>query len=224
MPTRRSYHEVMKPADDARRNYRQLVAEGYDRCAPAFNAARSLEPPTELGLLIERLPAGARVLDLGCGAGVPITRALAERFRVTGVDVSPGQLALAREQAPGATFLQRDMMGCDFAPESFDAVVSFYAIFHLPREEHEPLFRKIHGWLRPGGLLLATLAMTDESAYTEEFFDVEMYWSNYGIDEYRTMLERTAFEVLQSGVLHHGYDDEGAKPERHPIVLARKAS
>jgi len=224
MPTPRSYHDVMKRADDANRNYRQLVANGYDRCAPAFNAVRSVEPPAELGLLLERLSAGARVLDLGCGAGVPITRALAERFRVTGVDVSAGQLALAREQAPGATFLQRDIMACDFAAESFDAVVSFYAIFHLPREEHEPLFRRIHGWLRPGGLLLATLAMTDESAYTEEFFDVEMYWSNYGIDEYRTMLERTAFEVLQSGVLHHGYDDEGAKPERHPIVLARKAS
>jgi len=213
----------MKAADDARRNYRQLVAEGYDQCAPAFNAARSTEPPTELDLILERLPAGARLLDLGCGAGVPITRALAARFEVTGVDVSEAQLALACEQAPGATFLQRDMMACDFAAESFDAVVSFYAIFHLPREEHEPLFRKIHSWLRPRGLLLATLAMTDEAAYTEEFFEVEMYWSNYGIDEYRSMLERTGFEILDSGVLRHGYDDDAAKPEQHPIVLAQKA-
>ncbi|MBI5289480.1 MAG: class I SAM-dependent methyltransferase [Chloroflexi bacterium] len=212
----------MEPANDARRDYRRLVANGYDVCAPAYNAARSLEPPAELRPLMRRLPDGAQVLDLGCGAGVPITRALAARFAVTGVDVSAGQLALARDQVPGATFLQCDMMACDFAAGSFDAVVSFYAIFHLPREEHERLFRKIHGWLRRGGYLLATLAMTDEAAYTEEFFDVEMYWSNYGIDEYRAMLERTGFDVLESGVLHHGYDDEGAKAEQHPIVLARR--
>ncbi len=161
------------------------------------------------------------MLDLGCGAGAPITRALAEQFAVTGVDVSAGQLALARKQAPGATFLQGDMMSCDFPAESFDAVVSFYAIFHLPREEHEPLLRKIHDWLRPGGYLLATLAMTNEAAYTEEFFDVEMYWSHYSAEEYRAMLTRTGFVLIESGVLHHGYDDDTAKPEQHPIFFAQ---
>jgi cyclopropane fatty-acyl-phospholipid synthase-like methyltransferase len=212
----------MKRADDPDRDYRALVARSYDARPPAYNAARSMEPPAELDLLLERLPPGSRVLDLGCGAGVPIARALSQQHVVTGVDVSARQLALARAQAPGATFLQSDMMGCEFADQSFDAVVSFYAIFHVPREEHEALFRRIHGWLRPGGLLLATLAMTDEAAYTEEFFGVEMYWSNYGIEEYRSMLERVGFEVLESGVVEHGYDDAGAKPERHPLVLARK--
>ncbi len=213
----------MRPADDPTRDYRQLVAEGYDRCAPAYSDARSRDSEAALAPIIDRLPAASCVLDLGCGAGVPVARTLSRLYDVIGADISASMLHLARVQAPEAALVRADMATVAFAADSFDAVVSFYAIFHLPREEHEPLLRRIHGWLRPGGLLLATLAMTDEPAYTEEFFGVEMYWSNYGLDAYPPMLKRAGFEVLAVSVLEHGYDDPAAKPERHPLVLAQKA-
>ena len=41
-----------------------------------------------------------RVLDLGCGAGVPIARRLAERYKVTGVDISERQIMLVRRNVP----------------------------------------------------------------------------------------------------------------------------
>lgn len=211
----------MKPADP-KRDYRDLVREGYDRLAAIFNAARVTEDAPALSPLLDALPAGSRVLDLGCGAGVPVARTLARAHRVLGVDVSEGQLALAREQVPGAEFLRADMSRVEFPAGSFNAVVSFYAIFHLPLEEHAPLIGRIADWLRPGGYLLATVSPQHEEGYTEDFFGEEMYWSNLGLREYLAILGDCGFEVMQRNSVGHGYPDEGAKAERHPLLFARK--
>jgi cyclopropane fatty-acyl-phospholipid synthase-like methyltransferase len=213
----------VKPADDPTRDYRILVRVGYDACAPAFNAERREASADALMPLLARLPAGARVLDLGCGAGMPVASTLATRYRVVGVDLSSGQLALARQQVPSADFVLGDIGSCAFAPASFDAIVSFYAIFHLPRSEHQPLFARVYEWLKPGGYLLASLAMTDEGNYTEEdFFGVEMYWSNFDMPRYRTMLADASFDLLAEATLTHGYADSGAPAETHPVVFAQR--
>lgn len=210
----------MKPATDATRDYRLLVRDAYDRCASDYNAARSSEPPDALDLL-EDLPLGSRVLDLGCGGGVPVARTLAERHAVVGVDLSASMLRLARAQVPGASFVRADMGTVAFTPASFDAIVSFYAVFHLPRELQPALFRRTHRWLRPGGRLVVSVGGTDEPPYTEKFFGVEMYWSHYGTAHYREMLVQAGFEIIEERVLRHGYRDDGAPAESHPLLLAR---
>jgi cyclopropane fatty-acyl-phospholipid synthase-like methyltransferase len=208
----------LKPAGPGR-DYRALVKQTYDQIAADYNQGRLDEPADAdyLTPLIERLTPGARVLDLGCGAGVPITRALAERHEVTGVDFSSKQLALARLQVPAARFIQTDMTSCDFPQAHFDAVVSFFAIFHLPREEQDSLFERVHGWLKPGGYFLATLALENEAAYTEDdYFGREMYWSNFGIEEYRRLLIETGFEPVGEWL-------QADSDEAHPLLLVRRA-
>lgn len=215
----------MKRADDPTVDYRKLVRDGYDRCSAAFSEARKREPGTELAPLLERLTPGSRVLDVGCGAGLPIAGALARAgHRVTGVDVSVEQIKRARENVPSGEFMVADAVAAEFPPESFAAVVSFYALFHLPREEHEELFRRIARWLAPGGWFLASVTHFREDAYTEDdFFGVRMYWSNWSLDDYRGMLERLGFELLEAGTLGHGYDEaENHRPEAHPLLFARK--
>lgn len=212
----------MKLADDPSRDYKRLVIDSYDRCAAAFNAERVTEAADALAPLMARLHPGARVLDLGCGAGVPVARTLSERFDVVGADISASQLSLARRQAPGASLLRTDMERLHFAPSSFDAVVSFYAVFHLPREQQPDLFSRMFEWLRPGGYALVSLGRTDEPAYTEDFFGVEMYWSHYGTAQYRTMLLEAGFELIEEQILDHGYRNDGAPVERHPLFFMRK--
>lgn len=212
----------MKLADDPSRDYKRLIIDGYDRCATAFNTEREAEAADALAPLMTLLPARARVLDLGCGAGVPVARTLSERFDVVGADISASQLSLARRQAPGVALLRGDMEHLHFAPSSFDAVVSFYAVFHLPREQQPDLFSRMFEWLRPGGYALVSLGRTEEPAYTEDFFGVEMYWSHYGTEQYRTMLLEAGFEPIEEQILDHGYRDDGAPVEQHPLFFLQK--
>jgi SAM-dependent methyltransferase len=154
---------------------------------------------------------------------VPVARTLSAHFEVVGADISSSQLALARTQASGVALLRADMEHLHFAPSSFDAVVSFYAIFHIRRREQVGLFARIHEWLRPGGYLLASLGTTNMPSYTEpDFFGVEMYWSHYGTAEYGEMLRKAGFETIEERVLTPGYRDDGAPAEQHPLFLVRK--
>ena len=214
----------MKPANDPLINYKLLVQQGYDRCAVSYHNARWTKAPAELSRLTSRLKRGDHVLDVGCGAGVPVTRDLAKGFTVTGVDFSQAMIQLARCNVPDGTFIQADTMSAEFPPSRFDGVVAFYSVFHLPREEHEALFRRIHGWLKPGGYFLATLTNSSQAAYTEDgFFGVTMFWSNYGIDEYKDKLISSGFAILENTATGDGYaQGYSATDEVHPVVLALK--
>ena len=184
--------------DDA---HRRTVESGYDRIAEQYLSTKDPEDPLALGALEDLaslLPSGAAVLDLGCGAGVPATRWLADRgFAVTGVDVSARQLELARENVPEATFLKADMTEVAFAPETFDAVVAFHSIIHVPRAEHSALLGRINRWLKPGGAFLATMTVTDYEGRDEDWegWGAPMAWSHYGRDANMAMLRETGFEI-----------------------------
>jgi SAM-dependent methyltransferase len=159
---------------EERARQRALVRRGYDAISLAYrgddgpaSAASAEDASRYAGWAAELaglLPAGARVLDLGCGAGVPATKQLTDLgLQVIGVDFSGVQLARARRLVPAARLIQADMAALQFAPASLDAVVSFYALIHLPLADQRPLFARIRSWLRPGGLLLA---ITGAQAWT----------------------------------------------------------
>ncbi len=210
----------MKPATDPKTDYKLLVKAGYDSCARAYMKARE-NGPLHLEPLLGLLAPSSRVLDLGCGCGVPVAKALAANHSVIGVDFSQGQLALARAQVPGAEFIEADISAVHFSPSSFDAVVALWVIFHLPRAEQLDVLRSIATWLKPGGYLLATLSKWNEEPYTEDFLGVEMFWTNFAFDEYVGYLSQLGFEVLDTSTLAHGFDDS-YPPEEHPLVFARK--
>ena len=214
----------MMPANNPEVDYRALVRRSYDACAEEYGESRRVEPGIEIRGLLDRLENGAAVLDIGCGTGVPIAKSLANRYQVTGVDVSQEMISWARQNVPTGEFVCDDMMSVEFKPARFDAVVAFYSIFHIPREEHPTLFSRIHKWLKLGGYLLCTLSHTSEEGYTEnDFFGVTMYWSNYGLMEYLVMLADAGFRVVDVASTSSGYEDsfEGVI-EDHPLVLVQK--
>jgi SAM-dependent methyltransferase len=212
----------MNPAVDPNIDHKALVREGYNRCARAYADARAKEPADELNLLLARVASPAAVLDLGCGSGIPVARTLAERFSVTGVDFSAEQIRLARKHVPAATFIECDLSQLDLPAASFHAVVAFYVLFHLPRHEQLGLLASIWKWLKPGGCFLGTLSRWDEEPYTEpDFFGVEMFWTNFGLERYQQILRNHGFELLHVTTTGHGYDDLRS-PEQHPLVFARK--
>src|SRR4029079_6916106 len=154
------------PADATEIDPKQVVAAGYDRIAEQYLAWSGLRPSPArlraLALADERIPRGAEVLELGCGAGLPMTAAIARDRRLTGVDISASQIALARRNVPGAAFIEADLTSLEIAPASVDALVAFYVLTHVPRDEHAALLGRIRSWLRPGGVLIGSFGVEDD--------------------------------------------------------------
>jgi SAM-dependent methyltransferase len=183
----------------------QLVGEGYDRIGERFDEWREriVGDPRERWLteLTSRLWDGARVLELGCGSGLAETRLLAQRYRVTGVDVSATQIKRARANVPTARFVHADFTMLELPPASFEAVCSFYAFNHVPRELLPLVFERVHGWLRPGGYLLVSLGAGDTPAWTGEWLGTTMFFSGYEPETNRRLLEQAGFERLLDEVV-----------------------
>jgi len=169
--------------------------------------------------LIERLPANAKVLDAGCGAGIPISQMLSEHFDVTGVDFSEAQVELAKQHVPRANFICRDMTKLDFPENTFDGICSYYAIIHIPREEHQALLNNFHRMLKPEGFALLCLGaehLIDE--IDENYLGTRMYWSHYDTETYLKMLMDCGLSIIWSKQIA----DESCEGSGHLFVLVQK--
>ena len=178
---------------------KRVVASGYDRMAARYlkwGAAIEGDPRHRmLAEFSDRLPADAHVLDLGCGAGIPSTRQLVQRFDVLGVDISRSQLELARRNVPEAEFLLGDFSEIQLPEGAFQGVVALYAVPHLPREQHAQLFVDVFRWLAPGGLFLATLGATDSPDWTGEWLGEEMFFSSHDAEANRQLIRAAGFNL-----------------------------
>ncbi len=203
---------------------KQLIASGYDAIADEFadwqRGIRGSQRLERLDDLLRRLPLQPDVLELGSGAGVRSTRILAERGRLTGVDISGEQVRRARERVPEARFIHADFMEVDFAEATFDAVVSFYVLNNLPRDELSPLLERVHRWLRPEGWFLASFPTTDNPGWRGEWLGVEMFFSGYDAATTVGLVRESGLEVVEDAVETMIEPDYGEG--RWLWVLARK--
>jgi SAM-dependent methyltransferase len=190
-----------EPAIDPKR----VVADGYDTIAERYFEWSDASPsPTRLAWLeraVRRIPLGSDVLDLGCGAGIPMTRALAAGRRVTGVDLSARQIELGQRNVPEATFIQADMTTLELPPDSLDAVVAFYSLTHLPQDELPVVLASILRWLRPGGVFLGSMGAYEAPDEIEaDWLGVPMFFGHPGAKRNRAMVRRTGF-VIETAVV-----------------------
>ncbi len=184
---------------------KEIVSRGYDVIGEQYVtwSSRETDGPREryLALLEERLPPGSQILELGCGTGALTTTRLATRFAVTGVDISPRSLEVGRRRVPDATFVQADMTRLELPPASVDAVTAFYSMTHVPREEHPGLLGKIARWLRPGGLLVATMGAGSVAGDIEDdWLGVPMFFSHFDADENERLVRQAGFTVSSARV------------------------
>ncbi|HEX8635819.1 MAG TPA: class I SAM-dependent methyltransferase [Pyrinomonadaceae bacterium] len=202
---------------------KEIVRRGYDKVSYAYRddggagADDLANYDAWLAELSALLPARAPVLDLGCGCGLPVAQTLCAKFDVTGVDISPVQIERARRLVPQARFIRADMAEVNFPPASFAAVLSFYAVIHLPLREQPALFERIRGWLRPGGYFLGTVGSRAWTGTEENWLgvpDALMAWSHADAETYRAWLAASGFEICRTEFIPEG--DGG-----HTLILAR---
>jgi cyclopropane fatty-acyl-phospholipid synthase-like methyltransferase len=200
----------------------KIVADGYDAIGETFAAwrERAVGDPRRHweDELVSRLAAGARLLELGCGGGSPETRRLAERFMVTGVDISPRQIERARAAIPAAEFVCADFTDLELPAASFDAVASFYVFNHVPRELLATLLGNIHAWLMPGGWLLTAFGRSDNAGWTGEWLGAPTFFSSYPPEINSRLVRDAGFAIERDEVVGWASPDG---PESFQWVLAQ---
>ena len=196
------------------------LESAYDAIAPKYNEVfTTADDPVRLGYLNQLLKLlgssereDVKILELGCGAGVPGTKRLLEnklpRIHVIGNDLSSAQIELARrnlgdyEKEGRLELKQGDMMGLSFPEASLDAVVGFYSVIHLPRDEQTEIVERISKWLKPGGLFFANFSKEDMANRVMPTWLGEkkgwMYWSGWGEEGSVKIVEKAGLGILRS--------------------------
>ncbi len=181
----------------------EVVKKGYNKIAKKYHDQRGTYPSKKiLSKFLKNMKKGAEVLDIGCGAGVPVSRVLVKnRYKVTGIDFSESMVKLARNNVPQAKFIKMDMTKLKFIKNSFDGAVSFYAIIHVPREKHAKIYNSLHRILKPGGIIFVNPTGPDNfEGYEENYMGVPMFWSHYGPEKTSKIIENAGFEILWSAI------------------------
>ena len=187
-----------------------VIASSYDTIASKYHAWASPRPTEDRAAFIARLstslPPKAKILELGCGSGVPATRQLVELgFRVTAVDVSSSLIDIAKKEVPGAQFLVGDMLTIEVdTSERFDCVMAFYTLWHLPPDEQrQVLVRAAKEWLKPGGYMLFNLMTVEGEVHMGDWMGAPMYSWGQGVEGNmlmtKSLVEDGLFEPRSEG-------------------------
>lgn len=181
-----------------------LIAERYDEAFTDRNAQLAAGR-----WLIDQLPPGARILDLGCGSGLPTAIQLAEAgFEVVGTDESGRMLDLARKRVPTATFLQRDLRDLEDLG-TFDAVVSFFSLLMLPRADIAQVLSAVRKLLTDDGLLAISMVYGDMDYLPINFLGVSTFATCWPTDQLVQVAVDAGFELVEVEEV-----DVQAEPER----------
>lgn len=214
-PSRRDDNAVM---DD---ESVEVVRRGYDALSLRYRAADAAagQYAPWIAELLTSLHGSSRVLDLGCGCGVPVAREMATAgHRVTGVDVSEVQIQRARQLVPDGTFIHADATKLQFPAEGYEAVVALYSMIHMPLSAQPALLRAIASWLVADGLLLLSAGWNAWTGSETGWLggDATMWWSHADVATYRRWLGQAGFQVVKENFVPEGSGG-------HSLFWARRA-
>jgi ubiquinone/menaquinone biosynthesis C-methylase UbiE len=160
------------------------IQTSYDRVADEYarHIFSELEHKPLDRELLTRFAAAVKgkgeVCDMGCGPG-HIARYLrdadgaggSDHLDIFGLDLSAGMLKEARRLNPDIPFRQGNMLALDLPDASLAGIAAFYAIVNLSRESLPQVFREMARALQPGGLLLLSFHIGDQTLHRDEWWD-----------------------------------------------------
>jgi len=202
-----------------KQDMRRLVKQGYNNgnYEKVYSRDSTLDIFDKLMCdeLLSRLNKNSRILDLGCGVGLPHDKYFVDnKMALTGIDISEKHIALAKNNVKSAKYLVGDFFSKELKGK-FDAIVSFFAIFHIPREEHTKLLGRIKSLLNKDGYILITLGADEMKCdVNPDFVGAPMAWSSYSVEKNKVLVRDAGFEIIMAV--------EDYRTERHLWILAKK--
>ncbi len=169
----------------------------YERHAKAFGQQRSthlFEQPW-LDSFLNLLPANPRILDIGCGNGMPIADYLIHQgCQVTGVDSSKRMIDDCLQRFPQHHWVQADMRALAL-PDRFDGLIAWDSFFHLTREDQYKMFAIFRQHVSPKAVLMFTSGPGNGEAIGT-FEGEALYHASLAPEEYRQLLQEQGFSVV----------------------------
>ena len=155
----------------------------YATEAPAYHARFPHAANCDLPTFLARLPRGATILELGCGAGRDAEFMIEHGFVVEATDgvSAMAEIAMIRLGQP-VRVMRFDELD---AHQAYDAVYASYSLLHVPRVALHDVLRRIHAALRPGGWHMATY----KSGGTEDRDTLNRYFNYLSRDQAQTYYE-----------------------------------
>jgi len=165
----------------------------------------------------DKVSPGGKILDIGCGTGIPLTKYLCERnFFVTGIDLSERMIAIAQSSMiKGAEFVCSDFFDFESA-EKFDGVLAWDSLWHFHKNKQESIYPVISDVLRPGGYLLFTHGNI-EGEHIDTMMGEPFYYSSLSKEQVYGLLGTYGFEI---NFAREDYMENGS--HRALVVLAKK--
>ncbi|GAA4553931.1 class I SAM-dependent methyltransferase [Amycolatopsis samaneae] len=203
----------------------ETAAEVYDALGKKYEDAFRDWPERRKTVewLLGNLPAGARVLDVGSGTGRPTAELLAAAGHdVTGCDVSPKMVELARAQVPAARFELADMRSLDYPDGSWDAVVAFFSMLQLTRSEQDAQLARFARWLAPGGHLVFGTVPGDADDVVGGFMGHTFRSSTYPAEVFAARLREAGLDLAYERRTRYVPDLPGAGAEDQLFLIARR--
>lgn len=204
-------------------------AEAFDAIGDRYEVAfPHKEGQIEAGKwLASTLSPGARVLDIGCGTGLPTGRQLADAgLTVVGIDLSAGMVEHARRNVPEAVFHRHDI--ADLRPGGpadlglFDAAAAFFSLLMLPRREIPYALAAIRELLVPGGLFALSMVEADVDDFAIPFLGKTIRVSGYLRDDLRQVVTESGFEVVEETSYSYAPASTEVPPEEQLFLHCRR--
>ncbi|GLY34395.1 methyltransferase [Amycolatopsis sp. NBRC 101858] len=205
----------------------ETAAEVFDALGKDYeHAFRNLaEQRAAITALAGDLPAGAAVLDLGSGTGRPTADLLtAAGHAVTGYDIAPKMVEIARAQVPAARFEVGDLRELSFEAATWDAITAFFSTLQLPRADQETMLGRFAEWLKPGGVLVFATVPADVDGVDIVFMGHPVRASSFTAEVLAEKLRAAGLEIVREEQALFVPDHPDAGPEPHVYLTARKPS
>lgn len=196
----------------------------YEGVVKLDTTAYGMEQARDIKRLRKHLPDGARVLDVGCGFGIPTTQA-AQFFNVCACDVPTNKCQAFNEmlmRMRGIDFKWLEGDGLPYADASFDGLLLYAVIEHVRDDEKGPLLRECARVLKPGGKIFIFRAVS-RRAVAERLARLFGLVSHEGEvvtePQLRNVFAESGFRIDKLG--YQGWLPENYLP-RLPIYLINK--
>ena len=158
---------------------------------------------------------GSRVLDIGCGTGIPLTRALLDlRHRVVGIDSAAAMLRWFHRNCPTEPAVRGIVQALPFAASCFDAAIAWGVMFHLPQPDQIAAIAGVSRVLKAGAPFLFTSGDVDgrEPHRGAPMNGVDFFYYSFTVADYQRILAQHGFAFIDF------HTDKGA----NGYYLARK--